>query len=791
MRTATCTVRTATTIEARQRTGMRRLLPGPGAARQGPLLLALLFLLIGSLAHAEAPGPARVRELLDHRCVVCHACYDAPCQLKLGAWDGLLRGASKQLVYDGTRLKEAAPTRLFIDAQTPAQWRQKGFFSVLDGADGTAANDASDSGVLHRMLALKEHNPLPETALLPGDVDVSINRAQSCPTPQEFDRFAQQHPQWGMPFGLPGLPPDEITVLQDWLGAGAPAAPPPALSAAQQRQVREWEHFLNGDSVKEQLVSRYLYEHLFMAHLHFDQGPGQPYFQLLRSATPPGQAIVPVATRRPTDDPRLPRVYYRLAPERETIVDKTHLPYALNAARMAHWRELFFGDDYRVAQLPGYARDVANNPFAVFQAIPAAKRYRFMLDDAGFFIMGFIKGPVCRGQVALNVIEDQFWVFFENDGLVGDNSALDDLLREQSHNLHLPAEQSSQADVLQPWLRYALQEQDYLKAQSAYLARRLAAGRRLNLDLVWNGEGRNPNAALTVFRHFDNASVVQGLVGAPPKTAWLISYPLFERIHYLLVAGFDVFGNVGHQLLTRMYMDFLRMEGEFNFVTLLPRTQREATLQHWYRGATPQEWLYLQASRVDFLPDAALPYAPGPAQPQLYGALRQHLAPVLSRRFELASVADAGLRRSLERLAALQGAALDWLPELSYLRVDDGPRAPQYFTLLRNTGHSNVSQLLAERLALLPQEDTLTVVPGFIGAYPNALYHAKLSELDRFVSAVAGLASEQDYSALASRFAMRRTDSGFWPFSDALQRAHLQDAPGEAGLLDYNRLENR
>ena len=26
--------------------------------------------------------------------------------------------------------------------------------------------------------------------------------------------------------------------------------------------------------------------------------------------------------------------------------------------------------------------------------------------------MNFIKGPVCRGQVALNVIDDQFWVFF-------------------------------------------------------------------------------------------------------------------------------------------------------------------------------------------------------------------------------------------------------------------------------------------------------------------------------------------------------------------------------------------
>ena len=35
-----------------------------------------------------------------------------------------------------------------------------------------------------------------------------------------------------------------------------------------------------------------------------------------------------------------------------------------------------------------------------------------MIDEAQFTIMGFIKGPVCRGQIALDVIEDQFWVWF-------------------------------------------------------------------------------------------------------------------------------------------------------------------------------------------------------------------------------------------------------------------------------------------------------------------------------------------------------------------------------------------
>lgn len=36
---------------------------------------------------------------------------------------------------------------------------------------------------------------------------------------------------------------------------------------------------------------------------------------------------------------------------------------------------------------------------------------------------------------------------------------------------------------------------------------------------------------------------------------------MLERIHYLLVAGFNVFGNVGHQLNTRLYINFLRMQG--------------------------------------------------------------------------------------------------------------------------------------------------------------------------------------------------------------------------------------
>ena len=45
-----------------------------------------------------------IKPILETRCVVCHGCYDAPCQLKLSSPEGIDRGLSKQRVYDGTRL---------------------------------------------------------------------------------------------------------------------------------------------------------------------------------------------------------------------------------------------------------------------------------------------------------------------------------------------------------------------------------------------------------------------------------------------------------------------------------------------------------------------------------------------------------------------------------------------------------------------------------------------------------------------------------------------------------------
>ena len=159
-------------------------------------------------------------------------------------------------------------------------------------------------------------------------------------------------------------------------------------------------------------MSRYLYEHLFLASFHFDSGPPRQVFRFVRSRTAPGQPVDVIATRRPFDDPGTDAFWYRLEPVHATVVAKTHMPYLLDRTRMDRFRELFLAPAFAVDTLPGYTPEVASNPFVAFAALPIESRYRFMLDDAEYFIQGFMKGPVCRGQVAVDVIDDRFWVVF-------------------------------------------------------------------------------------------------------------------------------------------------------------------------------------------------------------------------------------------------------------------------------------------------------------------------------------------------------------------------------------------
>ncbi|ELP8106025.1 TPA: 9-hexadecenoic acid cis-trans isomerase [Vibrio vulnificus] len=731
-----------------------------------------------------------VKPIIENRCVVCHACYDAPCQLKLSSVEGIDRGASKTLVYQGTRLTATAPTRLFEDAQTTQEWRDAGFHPVLNERAQTGVANI-DAGLIARLLQQKERHPLPQQDQLEG-FDFSIDREQTCPTIEEFDQYERTNPSWGMPFGMPNLSAKEHQTLMAWLENGAIMNDHIPLTRDQAAEITRYEQMFNKSSRKNQLAARYIYEHLFLSHLYFSELEGEPrFFTMVRSSTPPGEPVQRIVTRRPYDDPGVERVYYRIIPEQGTIVDKTHMPFALNSQRMKDWKAWFIDADYVVEQLPSYDPEIAANPMSAFIDLPVKARFKFMLDNAQNTIMAYIKGPVCRGQLALNVINDRFWVFFL-DPDKADIPEVNEFYRSQADNLKLPGELESNTLPVTNWVKYSTQQARYLEAKSEFINHWFKNGTHLTTDIIWDGNGTNPNAALTVFRHFDSASVVQGLVGEKPKTAWVLDYALLERIHYLLVAGFDVYGNFGHQLITRMFMDFLRLEGESNFITLLPADMRHQEQSSWYQQQNRQLSDFLQRNVVPFSQPTSVVYKTDDPKSELFDILRRQVSPILNARYE---IVDTGMNVKnealLKSLNLVKGEKLLPIPQITMLMVKADTGKEQLYTLLHNNAHLNISSLFNEEKNRDPANDSLTIVRGVVGSYPAAFFSLNENQVAEFVQIITAMESEQDYVKLLDKFAIRRSSTNFWSFSDKVHTWYRNDQPIEFGLLDYNRFENR
>ncbi|HAS8360069.1 TPA: 9-hexadecenoic acid cis-trans isomerase [Vibrio vulnificus] len=731
-----------------------------------------------------------VKPIIENRCVVCHACYDAPCQLKLSSVEGIDRGASKTLVYQGTRLTATAPTRLFEDAQTTQEWRDAGFHPVLNERAQTGVANI-DAGLIARLLQQKERHPLPQQDQLEG-FDFSIDREQTCPTIEEFDQYERTNPSWGMPFGMPNLSAKEHQTLMAWLENGAIMNDHIPLTRDQAAEITRYEQMFNKSSRKNQLAARYIYEHLFLSHLYFSELEGEPrFFTMVRSSTPPGEPVQRIVTRRPYDDPGVERVYYRIIPEQGTIVDKTHMPFALNSQRMKDWKAWFIDADYVVEQLPSYDPEIAANPMSAFIDLPVKARFKFMLDNAQNTIMAYIKGPVCRGQLALNVINDRFWVFFL-DPDKADIPEVNEFYRSQADNLKLPGELESNTLPVTNWVKYSTQQARYLEAKSEFINHWFKNGTHLTTDIIWDGNGTNPNAALTVFRHFDSASVVQGLVGEKPKTAWVLDYALLERIHYLLVAGFDVYGNFGHQLITRMFMDFLRLEGESNFIALLPADMRHQEQSSWYQQQNRQLSDFLQRNVVPFSQPTSVVYKTDDPKSELFDILRRQVSPILNARYEIVdtgmSVKNEALLKSLN---LVKGEKLLPIPQITMLMVKADTGKEQLYTLLHNNAHLNISSLFNEEKNRDPANDSLTIVRGVVGSYPAAFFSLNENQVAEFVQIITAMESEQDYVKLLDKFAIRRSSTNFWSFSDKVHTWYRNDQPIEFGLLDYNRFENR
>jgi len=750
-----------------------------------------------------------VQPILESRCVVCHGCYDAPCQLKLSSAEGIHRGSNKTKVYNASRLIAAEPTRLFIDALTTEEWREKGFDTVLNEGDSNKVRNLENS-VMYRMLRQKRLYPQATTGMLTDNYDITLNRKQSCPTLDEFDDYAAKYPMGGMPYAMPNINRKEYTTLVHWLAQGAlmPADKEPSTIAAQ--QIKQWEAFLNsdankfGNNKKEKLVARYLYEHLFQAHLHFDGTDNREFYRLVRSTTAPGETVDVIPTRRPYGKPD-GSVFYRIVRHQGSIVAKNHVVYELSQKRMQRYKELFFDIDYVVDSLPSYEPAVASNPIKAFAAIPVKSRYRFLLDDARFFIEGFIKGPVCRGEVSLNVIEDQFWVVFADpDAAIA--SLNDDFLNETADYLASPSELENNYKILTGRRYYRNLFQKYIDKKESLSVNFEPITIDNAMHYIWKGDNNNPNAALTIFRHLDSASVNYGFIGNYPETAWVLDYSILERIHYLLVAGYDVYGNIGHQLNTRLYMDFLRTEGEDNFLSFLPADDRQKIRDSWYQGIRKSNKDDRGSNSLKDK-DFVTGYQTNDSQLAFYQKLEQYLGPLsgdgdyINRCTNDACKPKVGknilrVDKAMQHAAKMDGVIVQVLPDVAFVRVKMGgkPENDLAYTMITNKSYKSVSSMFtAETLGggRDYQQDTQTVVSWLEGSYPDFFYVVNLEDIEDFVKEYNGIKNRQQYEVFVGRYGLRRTSEDFWEQADWFNQQYEREQPILSGIFDLNRYQNR
>jgi len=291
-------------------------------------------------------------------------------------------------------------------------------------------------------------------------------------------------------------------------------------------------------------------------------------------------------------------------------------------------------------------------------------------------------------------------------------------------------------------------------------------------------------------------------VGDTPKTSWVIDFPLLERIYYLLVAGFNVFGNAGHQLETRLYMDFLRMEGENSFLSFLPKDKRKEIRAEWYNGARAEHKNHLENPFRGLERATEIVYRTDDPKKEFFAQILEYVGPVagpndyLNRCPEKNCVdkntgpLEQRADLALQKVTGLRGPEIQVVKDLDFVRVVTGNKDKDLaYTVIRNKALSNNSFMFEEEKRRIVKDDTLTIVKGHLGGYPNSFTRVNLDEIEEFVEGFLKIRDQLSYYNIARKYAIRRTSKNFWEEADWHYQKYLKDEPVEAGLFDMYRFD--
>jgi hypothetical protein len=318
---------------------------------------------------------------------------------------------------------------------------------------------------------------------------------------------------------------------------------------------------------------------------------------------------------------------------------------------------------------------------------------------------------------------------------------------------------------------------EFYKARQDYYESHYYAG--LGYESIWKGNKAEDGPLLTVYRHFDSASVHKGVIGNLPKTMWVVDYPLLERIYYALVAGFDVYGTAGHQLALRFYMDQLRVEGESYFLDFLPADKRQEVMQSWYKGIDLKKIDYYSSTlpaNISFVTDE-------PMREFIEHVVEEHIIPATNIAFdavnyERAEVTYPGLpykyETNNEYLKAFRAISRPGTPffllmddyniKVAYMRIRLKKGEDLAIFIVINQWHSNVTHLFSEKAELDVSKDSADFISGLIGSYPNYFFDVREEDLPDFFDLLTHFDKSPKSSDRLARYGVNRAEDRLWGY---------------------------
>jgi len=252
-------------------------------------------------------------------------------------------------------------------------------------------------------------------------------------------------------------------------------------------------------------------------------------------------------------------------------------------------------------------------------------------------------------------------------------------------------------------------------------------------------------------------------------------------------------------------MDFLRMEAENQFLLFMPKQQRERIRDTWYVGMQKKVEKEFKASQQVMMDvNTVSGYKTDNPQREFYQILQRYLGAAAgptdiinrcdgSRCLNNIKSFELHVDEAMRRISKVRGDILSVFPDVAFVRVQNGRsgQSDLAYTLILNKGYTNISSMFENEDRRDRSQDTLTVVKGLTGSYPNFFFVIGSEVVDEFVTRFEAIRDRDDYERFVGLYGVRRTDTKFWSTSDWFHARLASNEPLRGGIFDLNRYRNR